>query len=75
MRLSQWLKQNSVSAEDLAKKLGVTRQTIHNISSGRTEPTLRLADKINAETLGAVGFRDMLKDQSETSRYFKVTSR
>ena len=35
-----------ITQEDLAKKIGTTRQTIHLLESGKTDPKLSLALKI-----------------------------
>ncbi|MFH2111110.1 MAG: helix-turn-helix transcriptional regulator [Candidatus Bathyarchaeota archaeon] len=36
----------NITQEDLAKKLGVTRQTIHAIETGKYNPSLDLAFKL-----------------------------
>lgn len=44
-------KEKNISQEDLAKKCGVTRQTINAIENNKYDPTLALAFKLS-EVLG-----------------------
>lgn len=41
--LKQYRKQAGLTQEDLAQKLGVTRQTINAIEQGKYQPSLHLA--------------------------------
>jgi putative transcriptional regulator len=45
-RLEEIRKQKSVDQEELAQQLGVSRQTISSIESGRYDPSLLLASKL-----------------------------
>ncbi len=47
-RIKELRKEKGLRQEDLAKELGVTRQTIIAIENDRYSPTLELAMKISA---------------------------
>lgn len=45
-RLEEYRKTNNLTQEELAKKLGVSRQTIHSIETEKYQPSIVLAFKI-----------------------------
>ncbi len=46
-KIKELREKRGISQEELAKKLGVTRQTIISIEKGKYDPSLRLAFKIS----------------------------
>ncbi|MGX6970562.1 helix-turn-helix transcriptional regulator [Vagococcus bubulae] len=48
-RIKEKRKELKISQADLAKKTGVTRQTINAIENNKYDPTLSLAFKLSAE--------------------------
>jgi len=56
---------NEMTQQDLAKRIGVTRQTVAAIESRKYSPTLELAFKI-AEVFGAP-LEDIFQYESEVS--------
>ena len=56
-------KQNNLSQEDLAKEVGVTRQTISKWELNETSPDLKQAAKL-AELFG-VSINDLIKDENK----------
>ena len=46
-RLVQIRKEQRIKQEELAKKLGVSRQTIGSLENGRYNPSIKLAFKIS----------------------------
>ncbi len=44
--LKVWRAKNDLTQEELAKEVGVTRQTINSIERGKYDPSLELAFKL-----------------------------
>lgn len=51
---ARWFDNAGIHVDDVAKKLGVKRQTVYNLRNGHVKPSLRLAAKIAKLTGGAV---------------------
>lgn len=45
-KLEEYRKKNNLTQEELAQKLGVSRQTIHSIEAEKYQPSIVLAFKI-----------------------------
>jgi putative transcriptional regulator len=48
-RMKEYREKNGITQEQLAKKLGVARQTILFLEKGKYNPSLRLAHQISRE--------------------------
>ena len=59
----KYRKQNNLSQEDLAKEIGVTRQTISKWELNETSPDLKQAAKL-AELFG-VGVNDLINERNK----------
>lgn len=65
MRLKDYLHFNSVSRTKMAQDLGITREHMSRILSGKHYPSVKLAKKIELVTGGKVKISDLFEDQNE----------
>ena len=54
MRLADWLKENDIRRRDFASRIGVSNGWVTWLCDGRAWPSREIAEKIAAETGGAV---------------------
>ncbi len=60
MRLKEYLDNLGIAQSKFARKLGISKSTIHNIIEGKVEPVLATAIGIEDLTQGAVTCRELL---------------
>jgi len=60
MQFSVWLEKSGVEKAEIARKLGISRQSIYNLIDG-AEPKLGLIKKIEKLSAGKVTVRDWAK--------------
>ena len=58
MQLSMWLKLNSMTQSELARSIGLTRDHIQKIATGKTIPGRLTIELIHAYTKGQVTYVD-----------------
>lgn len=71
MRLIEWMEREGVTAEALAQKIGVSRQTAYNLAREKGTPTLFIAAMVEAVTGGAVGMLSHLSP-AEKKRLWRL---
>ena len=64
MRLSEYLKNTSLTQEKFANLVGVTRTFITNILNGKRNPSIQLARRIEEVTDGQVPLKDLLHPEA-----------
>ena len=62
MKLDEYMKLKSVSDDDFASAIGKDRTSVSRYRNEKVTPPLDVIAKIDAETRGAVSFRDFLAD-------------
>lgn len=62
MRLTEYLEETDVTLTALAAEVGCHASTLHDIKSGRRQPSLGLALAIQRATRGRVSPEDMAKN-------------
>ena len=62
MQLKEWLEENKVSLTEMAEKLGVTRQHVHQVAIGKSRPSKYLAKDIIKVTQGKVSYDALPKE-------------
>lgn len=60
MKLEEWFEKKGETIFSLAKKSGVSRQTIYDLLAGRTTPRVATAKKLSQGTRGAVSTKNIL---------------
>lgn len=67
MKLSEWLKQNELTATAFAKAAGLDVSTVTRSINGQRRPEWDTLDKIRAATNGEVTPNDFIPDQESAS--------
>jgi len=62
MLLKDWMEENNVSLAEMADKLDITRQHVHQIVRGKSRPSKYLAKDIIKATEGKVSHEDLPKE-------------
>jgi DNA-binding transcriptional regulator YdaS (Cro superfamily) len=60
MKLDEYLFRSKISKKDFALKIGVSREHIHAMISGKRQPSPKLAKKIQDATKGEVTKEELL---------------
>ena len=61
MKLREYLVKKNLTIEGFAQVIGCSRQTIHNLMSGRNRPSIDLMIAIERETKRKVRIEDFIK--------------
>jgi len=68
MKLSEYLKNHSLTHKKFGKRVGVSQSHITNILSGKKNPSIRLTKRIEVDTNGNVGLDDLLSIETSQKR-------
>jgi len=60
MKFTEWLNKTGLKRDEIAAKLGISRQSIHNITRG-SRPNWELARRIVTESGGKVSIKEWYK--------------
>lgn len=69
-KFAEWVKLNDIKQRGVAKKIGVSTSTLHDIIKNDQIPSLRVAYEIEKYTKGAITLYDWL-DQIEKKEKIK----
>lgn len=70
MRLDVYLKIHEISQIQMAKKLGITKAYMHELSSRKKSPSRVMAKKIEEITKGEVTRLELLYPEEFTTRWY-----
>ncbi len=59
MQLKEWMEENNISLTEMAERLEITRQHVHQIVRGKSRPSKYLARDIIKVTAGKVSYADL----------------
>lgn len=65
MKLGEYLRENKITQEQFAEKIGIGYSTLKNIIAGKFEVRLSVALKIQKETKGKVRCEDLWNPNEE----------
>lgn len=74
MRLSDWMRLQGLSDDQVAEKVEVDRATISRIRRGKHKPSWRVIERLHEITGGDVGADDFLKPELPSGAAGRATT-
>ncbi len=66
MWLKEWLFKKNITVVDFAKTLGISREMLSSVISGRIRGSAKIAKSIEVHTKGAITMEDVLLGDKKT---------